>query len=300
MRSVPALVLLLTACSGAINPGPSAKTPPESDTPPAGSRTPLAPHALDVRVASWLTELAQLPDPDAEGPDPEEPAAPDLKQYPWAAAARVTPEFCRKVTQWQGSLESCRMEPLAGGSAALLAVVESCGQHSCDVKYWVFAQDRAVWISDTEYGGLELEVSPDHRWLMIGKLVASSPNGEVPELGPLGPMWDYSMETQFIELSTGKASLSLPCSALVLSPRQKYYVCRDAVGNVLRTPVAQPEPRTLELFIRANLNQDQLVKLGGPFNDYPSRVTFPSDTTLEYELYLVSEEVLTRQAPWTE
>lgn len=303
MRSALAGVVLLAACGGVRREAPPGKTAPQaSEVPPTGAAggSVAKVHPLDSRVASWLEELSLLADPDAELLDHHDPPAPDLKKYPWAATARVTPEFCRKVTQWEQPFESCALTPLAGGTAAQIAIVQECGQHSCDVKYWVFAQHKATWVSQLEYGGLELEVSPDHRWLMIGRLVRSSPDGKVPELGPLGPMWNHHLQTDFMDLSTGKVVFDLPCSSMVLSPKRKYYVCRDLRGNVLRTPVEQPSETTLEIVVDAIPDESQAIKIGGPFNDYPAPVTFPSETELEYQLYLIGEEVLNRRAPWTE
>ena len=52
---------------------------------------------------------------------------------------------------------------------------------------------------------------------------------------------------------------------------------------------------------KAVLPPDTTVKLGGSFNDYPARVQFIDDQTLEYEVFVYeTNEVTKYRTPWRE
>jgi hypothetical protein len=257
--------------------------------------TPPLLRARDVRVTAWLEELAkQATEDDLHPPDPSD----DL----WAYAHATTPDFCRRITEYDEPFESCRLYPAALGTAGVLAVVHDCGAHLCDVKYWVFARDELTWVSEKTYGGLDLEVSPDHSLLLIGQLVPTSdlPDGEMPPIGPSGPMWTYELVTEFIDIATRRSVFDIPCGSMVLSPGGRYYVCRDTAGHVLRIPATSPQNTAPERVVTIELPEDETIKLGGSFQDYPGAVRFPTEATLEYDLFLSSGDMITRTASWSE
>lgn len=262
-----------------VPPAPPASTEEQTGAEPAA-------HAVDQRVSAWLRELAASR------------ASDDAETDPWKSGDAIPVDLCRRITGYQKPFESCSLRLLANGTAGAVAVVDSCGEHLCDVRYWVFAGDDRRWTSEVHYGGLELEVSPDHRWLFVGQLRETGP--EPVEMGPRGPLWNYEFSTEQVDLSRQVTVATLPCGSLVLSPKGRYYVCRDLAGNVLRVPSAEPRAAGLEPFVRVTLEPGQEIQIGGSFNDYPAAVSFPSPTELEYTLYLGSTDVVTRRVPWLE
>ena len=265
------------------------------DSPEEVSQQPPPLHSLDRRVAAWLVELAkEAAENDLESPN----SSGDL----WDSAHTTTPEFCRRITGYEQSFESCRLYPAALGTAGVLAIVESCGAHLCDVKYWVFARDDLTWVSEKTYGGLDLEVSPDHELLLIGRLMPTDdlPDGQLPPMGPSGPMWTYELTTEFVDLESRNRVLDVPCGSMVISPERRYYVCRDVAGHVLRMPIDLEKGDKPKRVVTAELPEGDTIKLGGSFNDYPGPVRFPTNTTLEYDLFLNSGDTLTRTVPWSE
>jgi hypothetical protein len=84
----------------------------------------------------------------------------------------------------------------------------------------------------------------------------------------------------------------------VLSPKSRYYVCRDLDANVLRVSVKGGPP---ELVVGVKLPPGEHVKLGGAFNDYPAPVRFLSPRELEYQVFLgESGDVVEHRAAWGE
>ena len=212
----------------------------------------------------------------------ENEAAPDV-----GGAAR-TEAGCRTLTgDKHKPFSRCSFTPLANGTAFDVAFVYDCGEHQCDY-------DEFVWYGDKQgpelipgHSGDELEVSPDHRYLIRSEL-----------------LWSDTLPGQLIggqvtriERATKKKELFAPCFSATLSPRNYWFVCRDAQGNVLKFPI---DGGPTELVARAAIPDGDELKLGGPFGDYPAKVTFPSATELHYELYVVSEQVLEFTVPWRE
>lgn len=195
---------------------------------------------------------------------------------------------CRKLTgNKHKDFSRCTFSLLANGTAFDVAFVYGCGEHQCDY-------DELVWYGDQQapdmipgHSGDELEVSPDHRYLIFSELLWSDTLPGQPIGG----------QVRRIERTTKKSELLAPCFSAVLSPRNYWYVCRDAAGNVLKFPV---DGGPTELVVRAQVPKGDQVKFGGPFADYPAKVSFPSETELHYELYMSSERVLELSAPWRE
>lgn len=278
--------------------GSASEAQPKTELAASASAEEVSPpplRARDRRVTAWLLELAK----EAAESEPESPASSvDL----WDHVHGATPEFCRRITGYEQPFESCGLYPAALGTAGVLAIVESCGAHLCDVKYWVFARDDLTWVSEKTYGGLDLEVSPDHELLLIGRLMPTDdlPDGQLPPIGPDGPMWTYELGTEFIDLQSRNRVLDVPCGSMVISPERRYYVCRDVAGNVLRMPIDLEKGDKPKRVVTAELPEGDTIKLGGSFDDYPGPVRFSTDGTLEYDLFLNSGDTLTRTVPWSE
>lgn len=184
-----------------------------------------------------------------------------------------------------GSIEQCGYELLANETALAITVAWDCGEHVCSTRSYVWYGPES---SPHVVSAPELEVTADHRYLL------SSSFSRMDDI----PFTLVSGETQRLQRASGKSQKLLDCFSARLSPRGRYYVCRDLHANVLRVPVSGGAP---ELVAKATLPPNTTVKLGGAFDDYPSRVQFIDGDELEYEV-LVNEtgEVLKRTAPWRE
>lgn len=193
---------------------------------------------------------------------------------------------CRAVTGFAGSgFDRCDMTLLANGTAVSVSVSYDCGEHTCSAESFVwYGDDPAPYrVSDI----LPLEVTPDHRFLLVSELVHDESS-----YSPVGG------RTLRIDRKSGRREPFFDCFSAVLSPQSRYYVCRDLQANVLRVSVKGGQP---ELVARAKLPADERVKLGGPFGDYPAPVRFLSPRELEYEVFQDnSGDVVEYRAAWDE
>lgn len=268
------------SCSGAetAHGGPVPGPPARSGSPVIEAATPpLAPP--HPKIEELRRTLSAAIEADAEG----EPLA-RLPPGGWLDA--VT---CAMFTGFQpddgGDIEQCDYEVLANGTALVITPAWDCGAHTCSTRSYVwYGRDSAPYALTAS----ELEISADHRYL----LSSSFSTEDEPPFKPTGG------ETWSFERSSGKSRKLFDCFSARLSPRGRYYVCRDLAANVLRAPVTGGPP---QLVVQAVLAPDTTVKLGGPFNDYPGRVQFIDDQTLEYEVFVYETgEVTKYRAPWRE
>lgn len=196
---------------------------------------------------------------------------------------------CRPlVPRHTGAIEHCAVELLANGTAPALAVVSDCGEHTCTVVYYVWHEtDRDPYRFDPP-GLVTLEVSPDHRYLLVGELGYSEESPFVP---------DHAL-TRRLEFETGARNTVADCLSPRLSPKNRWYLCRNLRGDVLKFP-AEFGPTTL--VVHASLPPGDEVKLGGPFEDFPAPVEFIAPGRVRYSLYLRNrEEVVEQEAPFVE
>ena len=195
---------------------------------------------------------------------------------------------CRKLTgNRHKDFSRCSFSLLANGSAFSVAFVYGCGEHQCSYDEYVWYGAKQTPDVLAGESGLQLEVSPDHRYLIRSELLWS-------ETLPGEPV---SGQVTRIERATKKSEKVAECFSAVLSPGNHWYLCRDREGDVLKFPVGGGPT---ELVVRARVPEGDHVKWGGPFGDYPAPVTFPSPSELSYELYVESELVLQFSAPWRE
>jgi hypothetical protein len=244
---------------------------------------------------------ATVPPPPSAARQPH-PANPDetpphVRTTPHPAVATVTAALshnerrdeatCRAVTGFaESGFDRCAMTLLANGTAVSVDISYDCGEHACSTESFVWYGDDAAPYRLTDTA--PLEVTPDHRFLLVSQLVYTD---EVP-YAPVGG------QTLRIDRKTGKREPFFDCFSAVLSPQSRYYVCRDIDANVLRVSVKGGRP---ELFARATLPPDERVKLGGPFGDYPAPVRFLSPRELEYEVFQDnSGDVVEYRAAWEE
>ena len=206
---------------------------------------------------------------------------------------RLPDADCRALSGMAtGSLDHCDLHLLANGTAPCLVIAYDCGAHLCSVKRLVWhGADPHPYSADYDEQGV-VEVSPDHRYLIVSYLSYEDTSEDMTVLTP------ESARTERIEFETGHREVIANCLSTVLSPRGRYYVCRDLEGNVLRFPV---NGGPLELIAKARLLPDQRIKLGGAFDDYPEPVVFPSPSRMKYTIYVENDEqILEREAPFPE
>ncbi len=238
------------------------------------------------------------PAPDVTPPErpTADEAAPDVRTTPHPAVATITAALshderrdeatCRAMTGFaEPGFDRCTFTLLANGTAVSVDVSYDCGEHSCSVESFVwYGDDPAPYrVSDP----MPLEGTPDHRYLLVSELVST----DVPYAISGG-------RTLRVDRKTGAREPFFDCFSAVLSPKGRYYVCRDIEANVLRVSVKGGKP---VLAVRAQLPADERVQLGGPFGDYPARVRFLSDNELEYEVFQEnSGDVVEYRASWDE
>jgi hypothetical protein len=183
------------------------------------------------------------------------------------------------------AIDQCDYELLANGTALAITPAWDCGAHTCSTRSYVWYGPESAPYALT---APDLEVSADHRYLLSSSF---STQDEPPFTPTAGETWSF-------ERSSGKSRKQFDCFSPRLSPRGRYYVCRDLGANVLRVPVTGGP---LQLVAKAVLPPGTTVKLGGPFNDYPGRVQFIDGQTLEYEVFVYeTNEVTKYRAPWRE
>lgn len=223
-------------------------------------------------------------------------ATPDVRTTPHPAVASVTAALshderrdeatCRAVTGFaESGFDRCSMTLLANGTAVSVDVSYDCGEHACSAESFVWYGDDPA--PHRIPGIMPLEVTPDHRYLLVSQLLYAE-DSLIPTSG----------RTLRVDRKTGRHEPFFDCISAVLSPQSRYYVCRDLQANVLRVSVKGGQP---ELFVRVKLPPDEGVKIGGPFGDYPAPVRFSSSRQLEYEVFHDnSGEIVEYRAEWDE
>jgi hypothetical protein len=244
------------------------------------SRAPVvlaAPHpAIDGIFAPYLTPGVGAERGRAEDEDDDDPQPPAM-----------TEEECRKLTGFDGSeIARCDVVLLASHTAPCVIVVHDCGAHLCDTDYYVWHGGANEPYHYRDGGSATVEVSPDHRHLIVSGLVYGEPTAP-PEAG----------QTERIDFASGRREPFASCLSTVLSPRGRYYLCRDLAGRVLSFPVAGG---ALTVVVAKEVPPDDPIKIGGAFADYPAPVEFKDASTFTYTLYLQSERVVTHDATFTE
>ncbi len=202
-------------------------------------------------------------------------------------------EACRRFTAYAAEeLESCSLDTLANGTAPLIAVVHDCGDHACDVEWFVWYGDQEDPYHLSSYGPTALEVSPDHRYLLIGAFDYAEQKDEEEAAGP--PL-ATGFTTWRFDRKTGQKDRVAPCISAKLSPDARYYACRDFQGNVLRFPA---DFGPAELIAKAAIPAGDAILLDGPFVDFPDAVEFIEPGTISYDVELRSGQSIPATAPW--
>lgn len=246
--------------------------------------------------SAYATVPPALSAPTQPAPAKSAETSLEVRTTPHPAVATVTAALshaerrdeatCRAVTGFAEPLfDRCSVTLLANGTAVSVDVSYDCGEHSCSAESFVWYGDDPGPYRVT--GTMPLEVTPDHRYLLVSELT-------YPEF-PLPPIGGRTLR---IDRNTGANEPFFDCFSAVLSPKSRYYVCRDINANVLRVSVKGGQP---ELVVRAQLPPDERVKLGGPFGDFPGPVRFLNPNELEYEVFQDnSGDVVEYRAAWSE
>jgi hypothetical protein len=252
---------------------------PASTVEPPAALVLAAPHpAIEGIFAPYLTPGADAGRARAsdEGEDDDDPQPPAM-----------TEDECRKLTGFDGpEIARCDVVLLASHTAPCVIVVHDCGAHLCDTDYYLWHGGANEPYHYRDGGSTTVEVSPDHRHLIVSGLVHGEPSAP-PEAG----------ETERIDFASGRREPLASCLSTVLSPRGRYYFCRDLAGRVLRFPAAGG---ALSVVVAPEVPPDDAVRIGGPFADYPAPVEFKDASTFTYTLYLQSERVVANDVTFTE
>ena len=177
----------------------------------------------------------------------------------------LTEKPCRKLSNWQGNIIECWLQPLANGSAAKLVVQTECGGDSCDWEEWMFADNNAEPLTETFD-----ELSADHRIGFRVEIVVDPHTGET-----------MNMHTNRINRTTNEISAFAKCFSPVLSPGGRWILCRDRNANVLRVPIEGGKP---EVVIDSGLEAADIYWVSHAYI-YPGPIRF-EDKKMFYTILL--------------
>jgi hypothetical protein len=119
-------------------------------------------------------------------------------------------------------IEDCMVREVSGRRAAVVILIKDCEAEHCDVDYWILSGRSGLRPSPIPIEYVPV-VSPDNKYMF---------NGDTG-MGPDG----YQADLTRITLETLKTEVVAACAAPVLSPSERWVVCRDASGHVHRLPI---------------------------------------------------------------
>jgi hypothetical protein len=121
-------------------------------------------------------------------------------------------------------IEDCMVRELSGRRAAVVIVIKLCEHEHCEVDYWILSGRSGLRPSPIDLDFVPV-VSPDSKYLFAGH------TGMEPEVS------GYIAYLTRVNLDTLETEHVANCAAPVLSPSERWVVCRDASGHVYRLPV---------------------------------------------------------------
>jgi len=210
---VAALVAIAAACGGKPSAGPP--VPPsepttEETTNSKGTRTHTPTLSRDRAAVAEFIKSAEAA----------------AKKKVTKGTLKLPSEFCRRRTKRRGPLRECTMRVLGLASAALLELVLSCEYQPCN-RTWYLVLSKAG--------------PREHKGWDLGDGVAVAPQARYAVAGSFEPNYAHGKDTAKllrIDLDTGASETFVDgCTAPVLSPGGKWFVCRGGVGDVYRVPV---------------------------------------------------------------
>jgi len=301
------LLLFLAGCAA-----PPPAVPPASKVPGGTSTASI----VAERPADALTvqEPAPLASP-APSPLPDDPTAAfhsapsneegETEDAPDAGAVASTGRFvkralseswCRTHTGYGPAepFESCSVELLGAGAVLLLRIVTECGGDSCGVRGWVHTRQKPGFTAVPGDLGGTVAASPTGEFLVIDAATSVGVPADKPARDPFGGRDELVLDR--IDLPTFTRRPFAPCFSAVLSPRARFFVCRDRAGNVLRVPVAGGRP---ERVARSGLLPRDVDWVPYAYV-YPGPVDFPTAERLVFTVGRPDGSVLRKEAPFRE
>jgi len=121
-------------------------------------------------------------------------------------------------------LEDCMVREVSGRRAGVVIVVKECEPEHCEVDYWIMSGRSGLRPSPIDFEHVPV-VSPDNKYLFTGY------TGMEP------PAAGYKAYLMRVTLKTLETKFVAACGAPVLSPSERWLVCRDAAGHVHRMPI---------------------------------------------------------------
>jgi hypothetical protein len=189
---------------------------------------------------------------------------------------------CRALTGYAGKgYSSCSAELVAHGEAVLVRIETECGCTTCTVEGWLFARGRApVHLADAT-GTIDATPSLD---VIVRDVVGRDARGE----------WTVSLHR--VDAKTGASTPFAACMSATLSPRGRFFACRDKAGNVLRVPLTGGEPTVVVV-----AGDGDRVDFAPEAHVYPDPVAFRGDRTLAFDRFpRGKDEAETVTTAWSE
>lgn len=118
--------------------------------------------------------------------------------------------------------ERCSVREVSGRRAAVVVFVKNCEPEHCDVDWGLISGQSGLRPSPMPLD-FELVISPDNKSMFSGSTGLSQEG--------------YTTTLARFNLTTFKLEALWDCAAPVLSPSQRWLVCRDASGDVYRLPI---------------------------------------------------------------
>jgi len=203
----------------------------------------------------------------------------------------LSESWCRAHTGYAPAepFESCSVELLGAGAVLLLRIVTECGGDSCGVRGWVHTRQKPGFTAVPGDLGGNVAASPTGEFLVID---TETPEGVQAD----SPVRHEALVLERIDLPTFTRRPFAPCFSAVLSPRARFFVCRDRAGNVLRVPVAGGRP---ERVARSGLLPRDVYWV--PYSYiYPDPVEFSAAERLVFTVVRPDGSVLRKEVPFRE
>jgi len=176
------------------------------------------------------------------------------------------------------------MALLGNGSALLLSITIGCGGDSCDFRQWVFAPTlEHPYAVDTD-GGVA-EAAPDASFLLVDEFSGDEPDP-----------FSWTLSAVRIDLPSGRRQPFAGCFSPKLSPKGRWFVCRDRAANVLKVPLSGGTP---ELVASSGAVAEAIEWVPYAWL-YPDPVEFRSPDELVFQIAYQDGALAQNAVAWTE
>jgi hypothetical protein len=237
---------------------------------------------------------AAPPEPDGAAKPPSAELQQRVAEALKSEEPALSAQECAELVGWKEPVEECKLEPAAGGKAALVHLVTGCGGDSCAVEVFVYRPGRPV---------LQLPGSIREGSLTGGAMVLMPSLEHVVTdwVGVVREPGDWRVELYRVDLKTGKASPWVKgCFSPALSPGGKWVLCRNRRGDVLKVPLTGGTPALVH---RSGLSAEDVYWVPHGYM-YPDAVTFTSPGRMKVTTVVLGgpdgQEARTRELPWKE